>query len=182
MKNSKTAATPNAASGKGAPPAKVAAKTNWKDRLNETDYQQLKATFDLFDEDGGGSIDPIEIEKILDELGLKGRSEIVFEMINGLREVNRPIKFDEFLEIVCSKVGDTKSREGITKVFNIWDKPGSGFADFDSFKRIARELGETLNDDELTEMMHNAYIMNGTETHDSFNFEEFYNIVTKKRS
>ena len=39
MKNSKTAATPNAASGKGAPPAKVAAKTNWKDRLNETDYQ-----------------------------------------------------------------------------------------------------------------------------------------------
>jgi len=23
-------------------------------------------------------------------------------------------------------------------------------------------LGETLNDDELTELMHNAYIMNGT--------------------
>ena len=170
MKNSKTAV-----------PAKVATKTNRKDRLNETDYQELKATFDLFDEDGGGTIDPIEIEKILDELGLKGRSEIVFEMINGLREVNRPIKFDEFLEIVCSKVGDTKSREGITKVFNIWDREGQGSADFNSFKRIARELGETLNDDELTEMMHNAYIMNGTENHDNFNFEEFYAIVTKKR-
>jgi hypothetical protein len=24
--------------------------------------------------------------------------------------------------------------------------------------------------------------MNGTETHDNFNFDEFYNIVTKKRS
>ena len=38
-------------------------------------------------------------------------------MITGLKEINRPIKFDEFLEIVASKVGDTKSREGMNKVF-----------------------------------------------------------------
>ena len=182
MKGSKTAvAATTPASVKGAPPAKVVAKTSWKDRLSESDYQGLKETFDLFDEDQGGTIDPVEVEKILEELGLKGRSEIVFEMINGLREVNRPIKFDEFLDIVCSKVGDTKSRDGLTRVFQIWDKPGNGFADFDSFKRIARKLGETLNDEELTEMMHNAYIMNNTETHDNFSFEEFYTIVTKKR-
>lgn len=30
--------------------------------------------------------------------------------------------------------------------------------------------------------MHNSYIINGTESHDSFSFEEFYNIVSKKRS
>lgn len=175
MNKSKTSAP----AGKAATPAP--GKTSWKDRLSQNDYEELKATFDLFDEDQGGTIDPVEIEKILDELGLKGRSTIVFEMINGLKDVNRPIKFDEFLDIVCSKVGDTKSRDGITRVFQIWDSQGNGYADFDSFKRIARELGETMNDDELTEMMHNAYIMNGTETHDSFNFEEFYGIVTKKR-
>jgi Ca2+-binding EF-hand superfamily protein len=110
MKNSKTSAPTNAASNKGAPPAKPAGKTGWRDRLSENDYNELKATFDLFDEDGGGSIDPIEIEKVLNELGLKGRSEIVFEMINGLKDINRSIKFDEFLEIICSKVGDCKSR------------------------------------------------------------------------
>ncbi len=43
----------------------AAGKTSWKDRLNQTDYEELKATFDLFDEDGGGTIDPVEIEKIL---------------------------------------------------------------------------------------------------------------------
>ena len=77
MKNSKTS-VPNPPSGKGAPPAKVPAKTAWKDRLSENDYKELKDTFDLFDEDKGGSIDPVEVEKILQELGLNRRNEIVF--------------------------------------------------------------------------------------------------------
>lgn len=79
-------------------------------------------------------------------------------------------------------MGDNKSREGLKKVFSLWDPEGLGIIDFDSFKRIAKELGETMNDDDLTEMMHNAYILNNTETHENFSFEEFYNIVTKKRA
>ena len=35
--------------------------TSWKDRISQNDYESLKETFDLFDEDGGGTIDPIEI-------------------------------------------------------------------------------------------------------------------------
>lgn len=167
-------------SGKGS--QKITKSTTWKDRISQQDYEELKNTFDLFDEDQGGTIDPQEIEKVLEELGLKGRSKIVFEMINGLRELNRPIKFDEFLEIVASKVGDAKSREGIAKVFELWDNEGNGVADFNSFKRIARELGETLNDDELVEMMHNTHIINNTETNENFNFDEFYNIITKKNN
>ena len=71
-------------------------------------------------------------------------------MISGFKALNRPIRFDEFLEIVCSTVGDNKSREGLAKVFNLWDPEGNGVIDFASFKRIAKELGETLNDDEIT--------------------------------
>jgi Ca2+-binding EF-hand superfamily protein len=173
MKNSKLAT-----SQKGAPAAKP--KTSWKDRISANDYEELKATFELFDADGGGTIDPEEIEKVLEELGLKGRSSTVFEMIAGFRDLKRPIKFDEFLEIVASKAGDCKSREGLQKVFELWDHEGHGQIDFECFKRIARELGETMNDDEITEMMHNAYIINGTDSHDTFSFEDFYNIVTKK--
>ena len=92
MKGSKTVT----ASGKG--PAPVAkGPSSLRDRLSTADYEELKATFDLFDEDNGGTIDPVEVEKILDELGLKGRSSIVFEIVNGLKEINRPIRFEEFL-------------------------------------------------------------------------------------
>ena len=43
-------------SGKGS--QKVAKSSNWKDRISQNDYEELKATFDLFDADGGGTIDP----------------------------------------------------------------------------------------------------------------------------
>lgn len=128
-------------------PAKT---TSWKDRISQADYDSLKETFDLFDEDHGGTIDPEEIDKVMEMLGLAGRSKIVFEMISGFKALGRPIKFDEFLEIVCSTVGDNKSKQGLAKVFNLWDPQGNGYIDFDSFKRISKELGETLNDDEIT--------------------------------
>ena len=53
---------------------KVSKSTAWKDRISEHDYQQLKNTFDLFDEEGTGEIDPAEINKILEELGLSRRN------------------------------------------------------------------------------------------------------------
>jgi Ca2+-binding EF-hand superfamily protein len=33
--------------------------TSWKDRINQEDYDELKNTFDVFDEDGSGTIDPV---------------------------------------------------------------------------------------------------------------------------
>jgi Ca2+-binding EF-hand superfamily protein len=58
MNKSKTAAQPPAQKGSQKVPT---GPTSWKDRISEQDYEELKATFDLFDEDGGGTIDPVEV-------------------------------------------------------------------------------------------------------------------------
>ena len=54
---------------KNVPQAKVVntapKATSWKDRLFPEDYENLKATFDLFDDDHSGTIDPEEINKIM---------------------------------------------------------------------------------------------------------------------
>ncbi len=41
-------------------PAKpaVVQPPSWKDRIPAEDYDELKQTFDIFDDDGSGSIDP----------------------------------------------------------------------------------------------------------------------------
>ena len=64
-------------------PAKpvVAPKTptySWKDRVNPEDLEQLRATFDLFDEDHSGYIDPEEINKIMEELGDNRKGTLVY--------------------------------------------------------------------------------------------------------
>lgn len=33
--------------------------SGWKDRILQEDYDELKNTFDVFDEDGSGTIDPV---------------------------------------------------------------------------------------------------------------------------
>jgi len=91
-----------------APPAKAttpAAQLTWKDRIRAEDYDELKQTFEIFDEDGSGTIDPAEINKIMDELGLDKRNPFILSLINALRDKNKPLNFNEFLDIICSKVG-----------------------------------------------------------------------------
>jgi Ca2+-binding EF-hand superfamily protein len=46
--------------------AKTSASSTWKDRLHPDDYEQLKTTFEVFDIDHSGTIDPEEISKIMD--------------------------------------------------------------------------------------------------------------------
>ena len=46
---------------------------------------------------------------------------------------------------------------------------------------MCQELGETMNDEEVMEMMHNTHILNQTETNEDFTFEEFYHIISKKK-
>ena len=92
----------------------------------------------MFDEEGSGVIDPIEIQKILQELGLDKRNESVFEMIKDLQTKGKTINFEDFIEVVYAKLGDTKTKEGLFNIFNLYDVEQSGTIDFEKIKRICR--------------------------------------------
>ncbi len=130
-------------------PTKPAASLSWKDRLNAEDYEELKTTFEVFDEDGSGSIDPAEINKVVEELGLDKRNPFILSLIHALRDQNRPINFNEFLDLICSKVGETKTKDGLKKVFALFDTDGAGVVDFEKLKAICKQIHENMNDDEL---------------------------------
>ncbi len=51
------------------PKAATTPTLTWKDKLLPEDYSQLQGVFNLFDEDHSGLIDPVEINKIMNELG-----------------------------------------------------------------------------------------------------------------
>ena len=152
--------------------------TAWKDRLAPEDYEELKNTFEVFDEDHSGTIDPAEISAVLEKLGTQGRSQYVLNLIYALQEKGKPIGFDEFVDICASRTGETKTRDGIRRVFAMIDKDENGIIDFEEFKALCKHLKDNLSDDDVMEMMHSAHVNRKPSSNEGFTFDEFYQIVS----
>jgi centrin-1 len=63
------------------------------------------------------------------------------------------IDFEEFVEMMTGKMGDRDSPEEIRRVFKLFDDDETGKISFRNLKRVARELGENMTDEELQEMI-----------------------------
>jgi len=51
--------------------------------------------------------------------------------------------------MMTSKMGERDSREEIIKAFKLFDDDNTGFITLKNLKRVAKELGENLTDEEL---------------------------------
>ena len=66
-------------------------------------------------------------------------------------------------------------QNGINRIFDLFDDDRSGVINLNNIRRVAKELGETMNPTELEEMLQRAST-NGRE----ITKEDFYAIMTKK--
>ena len=138
---------------------------------------EIKEAFDLFDTDGGGTIDPGELKAAMTSLGFEAKNQTIYQMISDLDEDGSgTIDFDEFLDMMTARMSDKDSREDIQKVFKLFDDDRSNSINIHNLRRVARELGETMDDSELQEMIERAD-SNGD---GQVTFEDFFNIMTKK--
>ena len=67
---------------------------DWKSKLSTEDFEQLKQTFDIFGQDGSGTIDPAEIISPQEELELEDTENPI---LLKLKEANTSINFDQFV-------------------------------------------------------------------------------------
>ena len=167
---------------KQAPTTKVAVNTkqatlSWKERLHPEDYESLRNTFDLFDEDHSGYIDPEEISKIMEELGESRKNGFIYHVIDSLRVKEKPINFEEFVSMVAFKCGDVKTKDGIRTIFKHLDTDDDDYINYDEIKKISRFAGDTINDDEILELLHSIHINHKTNTNEGLTFEEFYHLI-----
>mmetsp|Transcript_14473 Transcript_14473/g.37475 ORF Transcript_14473/g.37475 Transcript_14473/m.37475 type:complete len:110 (+) Transcript_14473:303-632(+) len=88
------------------------------------------------------------------------------------------IDFNEFLELLVTKMSERDSKEDVRKAFRQFDHQGTGKISFDNLKRVARELGENMTDEELLEMINKADLDGDGEV----NEDEFLRIMTYKHS
>ena len=59
------------------------------------------------------------------------------------------IDFEEFLDMMTARMSDKDTREDISKVFRLFDDDCTGTITLRNLRRVAKELGETMSDEEL---------------------------------
>jgi len=79
-----------------------------------------------------------EVQGLMSEHDIEGRGEV---------------GYSAFEEIMRDKFADRDPEEEIRKAFRLFDEEGKGTISVRNLRRICRELGESLSDDELRAMV-----------------------------
>ena len=144
--------------------------------LTEEQKQEIKEAFDLFDTDGSGSIDQKELKVAMRALGFEPKREEIKKLITEVdKDGSGVIDFPEFLDMMTAKMAERDPREEMLKAFRLFDDDETGKISFKNLKRVAKELGENMTDDEIAEMIEEA----DRDGDGEINEEEFMRIMRK---
>lgn len=76
---------------------------------------------------------------------------------------------------MTKRVNDKDNRANINKIFALYDDERTGFISAHNMRRVADEIGESIQDSEINELINRADV-----DHDGLvSEEEFYLIVTR---
>jgi len=144
--------------------------------LTEEQKQEIQEAFDLFDTDGSGSIDAKELKVAMRALGFEPKKEEIQKMIADVDDDGSgSIEFEEFLKMMTQKILNRDPKDEILKAFRLFDDDETGKISFKNLKRVAKELGERMTDEELQEMIDEA----DRDGDGEVNEEEFLRIMKK---
>lgn len=145
--------------------------------LNDDEVEEIREAFNLFDTDQSGTISAKELKGAMQSLGFEAKNATIYKMIGELDgDGSGSIDFEEFLDMMTAKMSDDDTRADVDKVFKMFDDDQTGQISLRNLKRVARELGETMSDQELMEMIERA----DTDNDNEINPEDFYTMMTKK--
>merc|ERR1711881_95496 len=125
-------------------------------QLSDDQLDEIREAFSLFDSDASGMIDIRELKAAMRALGFEVKNEELKKMVTDIdNDGNGTIEFSEFLMMMTAKMGEKDTREDIEKVFKLFDDNTNKIS-FRNLARVAEELGENIDDEELQDMINQA--------------------------
>ena len=85
------------------------------------------------------------------------------------------IEYVDFIDLMSVKIAERDPREEILKAFKLFDDDETGKISMRNLRRVARELGEVMTDEELQEMIDEA----DRDGDGEINEEEFIRIMRR---
>mmetsp|Transcript_2200 Transcript_2200/g.7258 ORF Transcript_2200/g.7258 Transcript_2200/m.7258 type:complete len:229 (-) Transcript_2200:42-728(-) len=137
--------------------ASTGRKRNAADDLTEDQIAEFYDAFNLFDEDGSGSISADELSYVIHQLGQTATEAEVQAMIAEIDEDGSgAIEFPEFLTMLVRKMRDTDTKDEILTAFKAFDRDGNGYISAAELRTVMRNLGEDLSEREMNEIISQA--------------------------
>ncbi|XP_040197963.1 centrin-3 isoform X1 [Aquarana catesbeiana] len=150
-------------------------KKKKKRELTEEQKQEIKDAFDLFDTDKDKAIDYHELKVAMRALGFDVKKADVLRILKDYDgEATGKITFDDFNEVVTDLILERDPQEEMLKAFKLFDDDDSGKINLRNLRRVSRELGENMTDEELRAMI-DEFDKDGD---GEINIEEFISIMT----
>ena len=133
------------------------AQRKTKPKLTEEQKQEIKEAFDLFDTEGQGRIDAKELKVAMSALGFNPKKEEIRKYLSDYdREGTGTIEYQDFLDLMTIKMQERDPIEEMRQAFRLFIDDESDRISLRHLKRVAKELGENMNDEELQEMIDEA--------------------------
>ena len=145
--------------------------------IMKSDGNEIKDAFELFDANDG-RINAREIRTAMQNIGFDEKNPGVYEVMTELDNPRNKnlggATFNDFCQSVNNRMPEKETTEDLRKVFNLFlDDPNATTTSLASIKRVADELGENIEELELSAMLNKA-----SKSGDKLTFEDFVAIMT----
>ena len=137
----------------------------------------FRETFNLFDKDGGGSINVSEIGDVLRALGQKPTKQELAQMVKEVdADGSGDVDFAEFLAMMLRKIDEADVVKELRNVFSVFDKDSSGTIDLEELRTAIRAIGEALTDEDIETCMELA----DTSGDGEVDYDEFIHFIMRE--
>ncbi|KAF6230367.1 hypothetical protein HO133_004709 [Letharia lupina] len=148
-----------------------------QNQLTEEQREEIKEAFNLFDLDKDNKIDYHELKVAMKALGFDLPKSEILSILQTHGSPSAPpppptssnnnnnnqqyahsnsrllLPFPQFQTVMAQKILARDPREEILRAFELFDEGGKGKINLSDLRRVARELGEGLEEEELAAMI-----------------------------
>ncbi|RIA95289.1 EF-hand protein [Glomus cerebriforme] len=158
------------------PPAPTSKTPPPLPQLSEEQRVEIKEAFELFDTDKDGALDIHGLKFAMKALGFDEKKPEVLKILRQHdKNEDDVITFEDFFKVMAERVINRSPIEEIHRAFQLFDDDNTGKISLRNLKRVAKELGENLDEDELQAMIDEFDLDEDGE----INEEEFIKIMTE---
>lgn len=145
--------------------------------LSAKDIHDLKQAFSLFDADGTGVVNAMDLGRVMQSLGQEATYSELTTMMSEVCDAGKGgLTFPAFMKVMAQSAKADKEDVELRNAFKLFDLNSDGFIDVQELKHVVHTLGNEVTDEEAAEIMR-EHDLNG---HGKINYEEFVTMMTSQ--